>query len=568
MSVQTPAAEGMQPATFAGLFGWLHNAQSASLDTGVVIVSPIGRDERCVHAPMRILADQLAAHGFPTLRYDHRGEGDSLPLPDADDTDAVQTWLEDIERAIDHLRRMTHVRRVVLAGVRLGATLAYAQATQADGLILLAPVLSGRSWLRQQQFSMQAGREAPQTSAMALDIDGVLLNKATADSLSRMNLKDLALPGAPVLMATHNLLSERFAASLVDGGVDATVSDFAGLEALFLDTHSNQVPQSLFDRVCDWMADRFGAETRQPRPDDTPSTGLAQPEPLLACDDYFERPIAFGSSLQGILTVPHHGADRARGVIFCNTGGEPRAGIGGFATTASRRLASQGITCLRFDFAGLGDSPAPTPHLRTHVYETPRRDDLAAAVALLKSAGSQEIFLVGVCSGAYHVLLEAENERVCGIFAVSPARLTWRKGDALTFGRTDQGRATLAYRSAALSPSAWRRLLQGRIDVYAVLRTLISRGLRRWRVARQASVSRSPSSILQAFLARGGRAAFLVGLDDSSLDEVNAHFGTHGARMRHAANLMIRVEPTLDHGLARSSSRELALSALMDWLNC
>jgi len=136
----------MKPLAYGGVFGWLHLPRSSSADTGVVLVPALGRDERCGRAPMRLLADQWTAAGFPTLRYDHRGEGDSLCLDDPEGN-AVEVWLDGVRAAITELRARTGVRRVVIGGLRVGASLAALMAEDADGLILLAPVLDGRSWL-------------------------------------------------------------------------------------------------------------------------------------------------------------------------------------------------------------------------------------------------------------------------------------------------------------------------------------------------------------------------------------------------------------------------------------
>ena len=42
----------MAPVSFAGRFGWLHQPETlVEGATGVVLVSPLGRDARCAHRP-------------------------------------------------------------------------------------------------------------------------------------------------------------------------------------------------------------------------------------------------------------------------------------------------------------------------------------------------------------------------------------------------------------------------------------------------------------------------------------------------------------------------------------
>src|SRR6218665_897665 len=72
------------PIVFAPHAGWLHAPpQGKAGALGVVLCAPLGRDARCAHRPLRLLAQQLAAAGICVLRYDHLGTGDSLDLPDA-----------------------------------------------------------------------------------------------------------------------------------------------------------------------------------------------------------------------------------------------------------------------------------------------------------------------------------------------------------------------------------------------------------------------------------------------------------------------------------------------------
>jgi hypothetical protein len=255
-------------------------------------------------------------------------------------------------------------------------------------------------------------------------------------------------------------------------------------------------------------------------------------------------------------------------VLFCNTGGDPRAGIGGFATLAARRLAERGATSLRFDFAGLGDSPMRGADLRSHVFDTPREADLEAAVTLLSGISHQRIAVVGVCAGAYHALnLPARDARVSGAFAVSPVTLVWRTGDSLVFGRKDDGKATQAYLGALRDPATWRRLLNGGVDVPAIARTVGHRVTARLHGLAARLKGLSPLNDMKALAARGGSACLIMGLDDASLDEVEIYFGPRGAKLSRLPGMTVHIDPRIDHGLARGASRQIALNALMDWLD-
>jgi len=280
-----------------------------------------------------------------------------------------------------------------------------------------------------------------------------------------------------------------------------------------------------------------------------------------------ERVVAFGANLRGVLCEPEHAVSHSPAVLFCNTGGDPRAGSGGFASQAARRLAAQGLTSLRFDFAGQGDSPMRGDELRSHVFETPREDDADAAVDLLAARGHAAIVVVGICSGAYHALHTAwRNPKVTGVFAVSPIKILWRPGDSVTFARDEYLYAAKAYVKAIFNPDAWKLLIQDRIGVAGLLRALANRLKSRLLGWVQRSVGDSPLAQTKRFAQRGGRALFIMGVNDAAIEEMETYFGPGGAEFERLENVAVEVIPDLDHGLTRRASRQLAMDRLANWL--
>lgn len=115
-------------------------------DLAVVII--VGGPQYRVgsHRQFTLLARQLASMGFPTLRFDYRGMGDS-----GGDARDFENVTEDIASALDALQaHIPTIRRVVLWGLCDGASAAllYVQATddkRVSGLCLLNP------WVRSAQ---------------------------------------------------------------------------------------------------------------------------------------------------------------------------------------------------------------------------------------------------------------------------------------------------------------------------------------------------------------------------------------------------------------------------------
>src|ERR1700751_2339563 len=132
------------PVPFDAHAGPLHlPGAQAPRGVAVVLCPPVGRDARCAYRPLYLFAEALAAQGVPVLRYDHLGDGDSMPL-DAE-ADCWPQWLARREQAAGFSRAHTGAQRLVLAGLRIGATLAAcaARSVKPDGLILLAPLATG-----------------------------------------------------------------------------------------------------------------------------------------------------------------------------------------------------------------------------------------------------------------------------------------------------------------------------------------------------------------------------------------------------------------------------------------
>ena len=149
----------------------------------------------------------------------------------------------------------------------------------------------------------------------------------------------------------------------------------------------------------------------------------------------------------------------------------------------------------------------------------------------------------------------------------SPAKLIWRKGDSLDPARIDEGRPTRVYLEQLGDPAMWRRLARGRIDVRTISRHLASRAVARLTLRLDDRRRRLRTGVAE-LSARGGRACLLMGVDDASLDEVEACFGARGAALTTHPGMSLYIRPGLDHGLARSASRETAMRLLSDWLGC
>lgn len=143
-----------------------------------------------------------------------------------------------------------------------------------------------------------------------------------------------------------------------------------------------------------------------------------------------ETPLLFGpgATLVGILTSP--AGDSTTGSRACltfNAGVVPRIGPHRFNVKLARALAHDGITSLRFDLGGLGDSRTSTTQLS---FNDQAVADIQAAMDYFEQhLGIREFSLIGNCSGAVQIYWTAlRDERVKGILMfdgfVYPTRWT------------------------------------------------------------------------------------------------------------------------------------------------
>jgi pimeloyl-ACP methyl ester carboxylesterase len=199
------------------LFGCRHEPRHGSEGKcGVVLCYPIGREYIFTHRAFRQLAILLSRAGFPVLRFDYYGCGDSSGEGVDGDLDR---WTDDIGAAIDELRARCGIERICLAGFRLGATLAVRAALRRDeveGLALWDPVVDGRSYLddlirAHDRWSRTQGL-APQAASRAgfpREILGFPLSQSIEEDLRAADLSTIPrLPARRVLLLASTDRSE------------------------------------------------------------------------------------------------------------------------------------------------------------------------------------------------------------------------------------------------------------------------------------------------------------------------------------------------------------------------
>lgn len=103
------------------LFGMLHRPAGAQRRTGILICPSWGMEYQRGYRGLRQLAQTLARSGFPVLRFDYSGTGDS-----GGDSRLIRldSWIEDLQLAARELRTIAGTENLCLLGLRFGVLLA------------------------------------------------------------------------------------------------------------------------------------------------------------------------------------------------------------------------------------------------------------------------------------------------------------------------------------------------------------------------------------------------------------------------------------------------------------
>lgn len=121
--------------------------------------------------------------------------------------------------------------------------------------------------------------------------------------------------------------------------------------------------------------------------------------------------------LAGVLTSPAGAPPRAA-VVLVTAGVTPKFGPFRLYAQLARRLAAEGLTVLRFDLGGIGDSGQA---VEGPLKERTARELRAAVDFLTARFGLDRVILSGLCSGAVDSFRYAESDpRVTGLALIDP----------------------------------------------------------------------------------------------------------------------------------------------------
>lgn len=453
------------------LFGFYHPPSGSGVRRlGVVLCNPIGDDLIRAHRAFRHLAETLAGAGFPVLRFDFDGTGDSSG--DERDPDRVATWRADVGRAAAELRARSGVEPLALLGLKLGATFAALAAEDLGGveaLVLWGAHESGSAYVSEATKAHKmhtmlepASFSGGPPSTEGQEALGFLLTTQTADALAGVDL--FATKRSPARRAlvvdTANLSSANaLGAHLTALGSRVTTRHMPGQKFLITRPQDSEVPQAIIEAVTGWLSEGCPLDARA-------SAAAAPPPGAAEAASLRERAVVFGGErdLFGILTSPPDAARRVDlpAIIMLNAGSIHRIGAHRLYVPMARRWAALGFPVLRVDLSGIGDSPVAVGAQENLTYPRDRGEDVQAAMDFLAANVKVDKFiLTGLCSGG-DITFEVgfRSPRVAGAIMINPR--TFCVNDLSMVDSYQQARA---YQGSLLQTDSLKKLLRGDADV-------------------------------------------------------------------------------------------------------
>ncbi len=549
-------------------FGWFHSPIQEWSGARVVLCAPVGYEGLFAHPSYRLLANTLAQNsGAVVLRFDYYGAGDSAGTDEA--PGVVDEWVRSIQYALEEIKsRYPSDGPIVVIGMRVGALLAIEALRgneQVDGLVLWAPAASGKAFVREQKAFSRAAHatytdvevDISGWGAGAFEAAGSVFTGDTVDALRAMSFDDV-----DASLAQRVLVLERddipghpeWYDEWRDRGIQVEYEIGHGYADLMQPPISMKLPYRAIERIDRWLRDSLWPSARPFAPS-VPSRDVAQ-----VGEGVVEQAVWYDGrpgSRFGILTLPE-GRRPSHAFLVLNNAHGNRTGPAGMYTWVARRIAVEcGAATLRIDLAGLGDSTLPSSRPEHHSYALDPVEDVVEALHFLAGLGLDEVYLGGLCSGAYlawHAALVGPHTP-SGLILINQQTFQWNEGDSLDVDPLTAQREGDYYAQSARSLGKWMKLLRGEVEVGYAIRALLG-GVRVrvdawWQDARAkmpAAMSKSglPQEI-RNLQSKGVSLHFLFSGRDPGITNLNRELGGHKKHFVSQSGIDIQVIEGPDH---------------------
>ncbi|WP_415975848.1 hypothetical protein [Rhodococcus sp. 077-4] len=422
-------APGRQSTWFGSatspLLGAVHIPDGSAARGAVVLAPPLGKEQVDSYRGLALLAQNLCAAGLLVLRFDYAGTGDSAGAQD--DDGIVEQWRRSVVSAVEFVRHCG-VQNVAVVGLRAGSLLAASVAAECGPLTAMVfwdPVVSGRSYLREQRALYSLSVTHDDESDPRVSIIGAVLHADVATEFATLDSSKLQQLNCPVLVATR---AERGDAKPVRRLVDTQQAD----ERTLTDHHKFLeppgwdvvIPRADISAIAEWVETKFA-------PAASPITVPIRKQAVLATPggEVVESIEQIGATgLFAIRTTGETTVHNGPAVVMFGTAYEHRVGPVRLWVELARTLATAGISSLRFDRRGTGESGDVGTDDAPKLYSELGDEDALCAVHAASTAGSN-VVVAGLCSGAWYASYAAHGAKLNTAILINMREWTTRRVD-------------------------------------------------------------------------------------------------------------------------------------------
>jgi len=248
------------------LFGVYHEPIEEVRPCGIVLSYPLNHEYIRSHRVFRELATRLGAIGFPVLRFDFYGCGDS----DGDcEKGSIQSWIADIGTAVRELKDRSAVSQICLIGLRLGATLATMYASEKNGIdavVLWNPVTSGERFLQEvieldrETCTFRNGLENLKSSDQGSELLGFPITESMRKDLLNLNLLSITQRPSHDALVTVNVEPETvnpLAEQLQKLGTRTLLKHVSASPFWIQDPYKAPLPVETLRTIISWADERY-----------------------------------------------------------------------------------------------------------------------------------------------------------------------------------------------------------------------------------------------------------------------------------------------------------------------
>jgi len=494
------------------LMGWLHKSKNEPQQkSAIIICPPLALEYMNSYRSLRWIADYFALAGFPVLRFDYHGTGDSSGSNL--DENRLPDWLESIELAYEYVKTITGINSVGLFGFRMGAALGVisAEKIQYDFMVLWDPIERGKRFIREIKILQNTSAIAEDENAInILEAGGGVYWDATAKAIQSINLLDcnpktsrlLLVPGDSLTINTKLLDSFKLR------GIPTEQLVLDGSSSMLFDAHLTKVPHQSITKIVAWVKNTSNCTTRDnntgiikalPEQQSKELTSFLNLSSLkqkcqieyLVCDpescsekDFKidESFVYFGEQRDrfAIKSAPNGECDPELPIIIIsNSGTNHRVGPSRLYVQLARQLAGLGFVVYRLDLPGIGDSIVGNSISENMEYLDNGTEEILSAIGTISKEYEDAKFVVaGLCSGAYfsfHTALESRQNNIVEIFMINPLTFYWEKGMTAETSTAKDFRDWNWYSQAILSSESWKKLFSGQANYSNLINTLYQR---------------------------------------------------------------------------------------------